>query len=367
MNVTKIRRIFEPGQLRPFKHLHDKDMTLDAFDEIGFSFDKSALDTLMSIQGGKACGMDASPDMQTTPSASAAVQFLQHWMPDTIELLTTANDLDKALPRVLAGRFQDEVIVQAIAELTGMAAPYSDRGAGNFADFNINYEVRHVVRQRVDMEVGRYEEMTSAEAHVNAAELKRNAVRRILETTRNIIGYKGYFEGVNRTYGLLNDPNLGAYETVAAGASASTEWKNKTALEIQRDILAAISKLSAQCAGNFDSDSDRFIILISQKVKDYLNKSNEYKLTVKAWLKENYPNVELRTSAWLNGANGDQNVMYVFADSLGGHKVMYNLVEDVLRLMGVAQLGVITQEQYANACAGVMVVQPLGIVRYTGI
>ncbi|MBO4556294.1 MAG: DUF2184 domain-containing protein [Elusimicrobiales bacterium] len=366
METTKIRLSLEPSQLRPFNHVNDKDLSLEQLEEFGMSFDEKALRTLIATHG-KDCGMDSSPDMHTTPSASTPIEFVRHWMPETIETLTVGQDIDKTLGRDMAGRFQDEAIVQQIVEFTGKAASYSDRGVGNFADYNINNEVRHIVRHRVDMEVGLLESMTSAEAKRNAAELKRRAVRRILETERNLIGYKGYYEGVNRTYGLLNDPNLPAYETVAAGASASTEWKNKTALEIQKDILSAISKLTEQCAGNFDSDTDKFVILVSQKVKDYLNKSNDYKLTVKAWLKENYPNAEIRSSAWLNNVNGNQNVMYVFANRLDGKKVMYNLVQDEVRLIGAVNLGAVSQEQYANACAGVMVVQPLGISRYTGI
>ena len=368
MKVTQIRYSLKPGQFRPGeKFAQDSNVSLDTLGAIGVSADPAALRELMSING-KSAAMDEAPDMITTPSTLTPVQFLQHWMPKAITAATTKRDIDELVGRHTAGSFADAEVVQAVVELTGQPRGYGDRVSGALADFNINYEARTIVRHELDLEVGKLEEEQASRSRLNAAELKREAVRTGLEIERNLIGFYGYKEGVNKTYGITNDPNLPAYESVTAtGTGNSTEWQDKTYDQICADLIVAFSQLQTQSGNNINPLKDSIKLYISAAVVQFLNKPNGLGKTVREWLSENYKGVEVIPSAWLNEVNGDQNVFYLVADKLNGNDVVFQPVQDVLRLIGVFNKGKVYEEQYANATAGVFVVQPTGVVRYTGI
>lgn len=368
MKVTQIRYSLKPGEFRPgVKFAQDNGVTLETLSAIGVSADAAALKELMAANH-QGAALDAAPGMVTTPSTMTPVQFLQYWMPKAITAATTKRDIDDLVGRQTAGSFADAEVVQAVVELTGKARGYGDRVSGALADFNVNYEARTIIRQELDLEVGKLEEEQASRSRLNAAEIKREAVRTGLEIERNLIGFYGFNEGINRTYGLTNDPNLSAYETVtAAGAGDSTEWADKTFKQIVDDLLIAFAKLQAQSGNNVDPTKDKIKLFVSAAVVQFLNKPNEYGKTVRQWLQENYPGLEIKASAWLDDANGDQNVFYLAAEELNGNPVILQPTQDVLRLMGVFNKGKSYEEQYANATAGVFVVQPAGVVRYTGI
>lgn len=367
MKPTEIRFALKPGQFRPGNSFAtDSSISMDTLAKIGVSADAEALSQLMAING-KGSAMDAAPDMITTASTMTPVQVLQYWMPKAIVAATTKRDIDDLIGRASAGSFADAEVVQQIVELTGKPRGYGDRVAGALADFNVNYEARTIVRHELDMEVGKLEEEQAARSRLSAAALKREAVRVGLEIERNLIGFYGFNEGVNKTYGILNDPNLPAYVTVPTASGGTTTWASKTYDEITADWLLAASALRTQSGLNVDPSKDAFRAFVSADAVQYLDKPNAYGKTVKQWLKETFPGLEVVPSAWLNDANGGQDVFYLCAESVNGSPVVIQPTQDIIRLMGVYQKGKTYEEQYANATAGAFVLQPIGIVRYSGI
>lgn len=371
MQPTKINFSLKPGDFRPgVRFAQDKDVTLSTLAAIGVSAEPDALAALMAANG-QSAAMDAAPDMITAPSAMTPVQFLQYWMPKSITLATVRRDIDLLVGRQQAGSFADAQVVQQVVELTGKPRGYADRAQGALADFNANYEARDIVRYELDLEVGKLEEEQAGRARLNAAQLKRDAVQIGLEVERNLVGFYGFAEGLNKTYGITNDPNLPAYETVAkvgTDEAPITKWENKTFLQIQDDWLLAAKTLRDQSGLNVDPNKDRMRAFVSASAIQWLDKTNEFGTkSVRQWLKETFPGLEIVPSQWLDGVNGDQDVFYLCAEEINGSPVVMQLTQDVLRLMGVFPMGKKYQEQYANATAGVFVVQPIGIVRYSGI
>lgn len=371
MNITEIKYSLKPGQFRPgVKFAEDSNISMATLGAIGISADAEALQQAMAMNA-KNAALDAAPDMVTTPSTMTPVQFLQYWMPKAIIAATTKRDIDEVLGRQTAGSFADAEVVQPVVELTGEALPYGDRVNGALADFNVNYEARTIVRQELDLEVGKLEEEQASRSRLNAAQLKREAVRVGLEIERNLIGFYGFNEGLNKTYGVLNDPNLSAYETVPAvsyGGDTTTSWQYKTFEQIQADLLLAFNQLRTQSGQNVDPNKDSIRLVLSANRVEFLDKTNAYGTkTVREWLKETYPRVEIVASQWFNSVNGGQNVFYLIADKINGSDVALQPTQDVLRLMGVYNKGKVYEEQYANATAGAFIVQPIGVVRYTGI
>ena len=320
-----------------------------------------------SMREFKSYATDALPDLQTTASNMTPVQFLQYWIPEMVEVVTASRDADAILGREFAGSWEDEEIVQPVIEYTGQVRPYGDKTTFNLADFNVNYETRTIVRMEQDVEVGKLEVARAAKQRINAQSSKRQASALALAISANDIAFYGYNGGDNKTYGLLNDPNLSSYTTLPAGSAGTTEWSTKTFNEIVSDIKTMFANLRVQTGNNFKPERDASVLALPVSVIDSLQTVNPLGGTsVWDWLGKTYPKCRVESAIQLDGANAGDNVAYLFAESVANMKVVGQYMQDALRLIGVEQKAKGVLECYSNATAGVLVRVPIGISRYTG-
>lgn len=344
----------------------DSKTTNITLDKLGIHYDKAAMNRMIR-QYGKA-GMDALMPTITTPSITTPIQFLQTFLAEPIYTVTAARNIDNLVPRTIVGSFEDEEIVARVVEKVGSARPMTDYGAAMNSDWNLNFETRTIVRYEDGFECSILEEMRAGRVQMNSAQMKREAVAESLAITMNEIGFYGYNDGENRTYGFLNDPNQSAYKTVAAGASGYTTWDKKTFFEIQADIRTGIAFLREQTKNLFNPMKDRFKIAISLDKVDYLGVTSTYTLdSVKDWLTKTYPSCDIETAPELTGANGGADVFYIYLEKLGNQTVVENNIVDTFRLLGTEKRVKSFVEDYANATAGVLWRHPVAMVRYTGI
>lgn len=335
------------------------EVTLDA---LGVHYDESAMREF------KAYATDAAPTLSTAPSKMTPVQFLQFWIPDMIEVVTAARDADAILGREFAGSWEDEEIVQTVVEYAGQARPYGDKTNLNLADFNLSWETRTIVRFEEDLEVGKLEAARAAKMRVDAMGTKRRAAALALAISANDIAFYGYNGGVNKTYGLLNDPNLPAYGTIADGASGNSEWADKTFVEIVADIKSMFAALRVRTGNNFKPMTDRSVLVLPVSVIDQLETPNALGgISVREWLNKTYPLCRVESAIQLDGANAGDNVAYLMAEEIAGTKVAGQYMQDALRLVGVEQKAKNTLESYSNATAGFFLRIPIGVVRVSGI
>lgn len=363
MKETQIIQRFSPAQCRPFAmDAGTKDSTLR---KLGIGVSAKALADYRAIAMD-----DTAPAGITTPSIATPVQFLQWWNPEIVEVATVPTDVDEIIGKTTAGTFADEEIVQPIVEHIGQAHPYGDLANPRLASWNVNFEARTIVRFEESMEVGTLEEERAARMRLSSAKEKRAACATALEIERNLVAYNGFSDGDNKTYGLLNDPNLPAYVSAASNGatpSPSTEWADKTFLQIQADVLSMIAGLQNSSKGLYNPKTKRATLVVALEAEQYLNKTSEYGVSVAKWLSDTYPLITVKSTVFFNGANGDANVAYLVADEINGKKVIEQYVPEVLRFLGVFNKGKSYEEFFANATAGVMVRQPVGVYRLSGI
>ena len=368
--ATILRKEFAPGKMRGFNFDDYSGLKVSAKDlsNFGVSMD-SAL--MSDVQRYFSVGMDAAPALQTTATITNPVQFFQYWAPEAVEYITAARKIDDIVGRDIEGSFEDEEIVTRVLERTGSAKPYTDTANIPLSSWNQNYVTRSIVRFEEGLEVGYLENMRASRMRVDTHREKAAAAAESLAIELNNVGFFGYADGTNKTYGFLNDPNLPAYITVATNGagSPSTKWKDKTFAQITADIITAVSTLQNQLKGNFDPVKEAFTLTVSLAVVQYLNIMNELGTkSVYTWLKETYPNLRIETAVELNGVNGGSNVFYLHVDRIKGRaKTFKQSVQDVLRMVGMEKKAKVTLEDYAAATAGVICQYPLGIVRYSGI
>lgn len=317
----------------------------------------------------------------TTPSITTPIQFLQEWLPGFVHVVTQARLIDELVGITVQGSWDSEEIVQGVMELTGSPQPYSDYSNIPLSSWNTNFETRTIVRFEEGVSTGVLEEARAARMNVSSAESKRTAAGEALEITRNNIGFNGYNDGLNRTYGLLNDPNLPSYVTVVIGAGGFTEWATKTFDEIVADIRTWFAALRVRTGNRLQIRTDRITMALAASAVDQLSKvtsANGY--SVQEWLDKSYPNTRVLSVSEFDAANGGENVAYLYLDSASDvptdqgqdtstddKRTFVQVVPVRFQTIGVQRLATRTEESYSNATAGVLLKRPFNVYRASGI
>lgn len=336
--------------------------TLENLDMLGVSFNQSS-------EGVKYV-MDSMPTQGVTnPTAQVPVQFLQHWMNKIITVVTQATTADEFLGRSTYGEWYQESVVLRLRELTGSVRPYGDHAQAPLARYNYNQEDRTIVRFAQGILTGALEEarLAAMGQKASAYESDRAALGLAFKLNTNAVAFFGYNLGYNKTYGILNDPNLGPYQQVPATSSGDTQWAKKDFYQIVTDLNVAVAELQKQCAGNFIPSKHAFKIGIALSCDQFLNQVNQYGISVRQYIANTWPMAELVVIPEFDGALAGDNVFYLKLEELAGNPVVEQIVPAAVRLVGSVPRASGLYELYTDATAGCFVEQPLGIVRFFGI
>lgn len=341
-----------------------------ALTRLGIGLDNLDQNMVRKMMSG--LGMDALQPTVTTASIGTPIQFLQNWLPGFVFVITAARKIDELVGIMTTGSWEDEEVVQGILERVGTSVPYGDITNVPLSSWNTNFNTRTVVRFEEGMRVGILEAARSARMRVDDAGMKRESAALALEIIRNTVGFFGYNNGLNLTYGFLNDPNLIGYVTVPVGASASTLWATKTFLEICRDIRLAVVALRTNSQDTIDPEKSDITLAVATDVVDWLTTTSDFGISVRDWLRQAYPRIRVVSAPQLNLANGGANVFYLYADkvedmSTDGGLTWIQPVPAKFQVLGVQQLAKAYEEDYSNATAGCMLKRPFAVVRYSGI
>jgi hypothetical protein len=340
--------------------------------DIGINLDNDTVRRMMTGMGFDAVDTGGM-GLSTPATAMTPVRFLQQFLPGLVRVLTAARKIDTLVGVSTAGSWEDESIVQGIMEGTGYAQIYGDHTNIPLSSFNPTFEVRDIVRGEKGMQVGRLEEARASKMQINAATEKRTSAAIALEIFRNRIGFLGFNNGTNRTYGFLNDPGLLAYISLPAGASTFTTWRTKTFLEITADIRLMATQLRVQGKENIDPNKAPCTLAVATSAVDALTVTNvQGTQSVNGWIKENYPNWRIESATELDNANGGLSVVYLYAEKVDDSgtddsRVFIQVVPTKLQALGIEKRAKGYLEDWTNATAGVMAKRPYAVVRASGV
>lgn len=369
---------------RAWKPIAVKDEDVQNFVElsqVGIGFDHSYIAELVNTLK-MAAAMDSNDvgvtpapgQIQSTASVPTLVQFLQAWLPGFVNFITAARKIDELIGMSTIGSWEDEQIVQGMLEPTGNAVPYGDYNNIPLTSWNVNFEWRTVVRFEMGILVGLLEEARAARIRVSSSGEKRSQAGRALDIQRNRVGFYGYNDGAGRTYGFLNDPSLSAYVTVANGATSGTPgWSTKTFNDITADIRTGLATLQIKSFDTIDVETTAITMAIPMGTNQYLTVTQSVGgISVRQWIRDNYPNLRVVTAPELTDANGGLSALYFYAESVqdgssDDNKTFIQVVPSKFQALGVEKRAKAYVEDYANATAGVMCKRPYAVVRYTGI
>lgn len=343
---------------------------------ISNGFVRNAMSALMEGEGmdGNNVGIAPAPiSGLTSPSIATQIQFLQNWLPGFVRVMTGARKIDLLTGISTSGAWEDEEVVFGVMEGTGIAEPYTDIGNIPLASWNLNWERRTVVRFEKGIMVGRLEELRSARMRVDSAGEKRGYAALALDIQRNRVGFYGYNDGANRTYGYLNDPTLPAYVTVPNGAGGSPTWALKTFLEITADLRVAAAYLRVNSKDSIDPTKTPITLAVATKARESLTVTNvQGTISVNDWIRSNYPNWRIESAPELDDANGGAAVFYLYAETVDdgasdNSRVFDQIVPAKFMALGVEKRAKTYVEDYSNATAGVICKRPYAVYRATGI
>ena len=306
-------------------------------------------------------------------SVSANISNLRSFLPGIVKDLTTVRKIDTLIGQTIIGDFKtDDEVVQMTQESAATAIGYSDDVNIPFTSYNMNYEKRDIVRFVIGTKSQFLADAKIEKSGGNPVEAKLSAAVTALEIARNQVGFYGYNAGNNRTYGLLNDPNLPAYEDLPNGANATPQWATKTFQEKQLDVVEAITSLQVSTGGNFDPTMDNFTFAVSLATAGTLTNVNEFGISIQKWIKETYPRCRIEFVPEFDSANTGLNIFYMYVDSMRGDSTdngntIENLISQKLVSIGQAQEIGGVKEGFMNAMYGVIVKRPYGVYRARGM
>lgn len=339
---------------------------LDKIHEAGYGYDSHQP---------KKFGMDTIQQNVTVPSIGTLIQNLQGWLPGSVSIITAAQTIDDFAGIMTIGSFEDAQIVQQIVENTSNPQSYSDFTNVPLAGVNVNYVYRDTVQWEDGFRIGYREELVGARGRLNMAALKRESVMKYgLEVIRNRIGFYGQNSGLNQTYGVLTDPGLPSYVTVATGAVSGTmSWSTKTFQEIYQDILGGIQTIRTQSLGVVAPEKVPMTLAVPINRYDYLARTTDFGISVMDWIRQTYPTIRVISIPEFDNANGGANVFYIFADrvddgtSTDGGQTFIQMVPAKFIVTGVEKHTKGYEEGFAMSTAGIMCKRPFAVYRATGI
>ena len=346
------------------KHVHDMAASYDA------------------MRAEAALGMDADYiNPLTTPSITTPIQFLQEWLPGFVHIVTQARMIDTLIGYSVQGAWETEEVIQGVMDLIGSTAVYGDYTNVPLSSWNVNFERRTVVRFEEGLDTGVLEEARASRMNVSSSAAKRQAAMLVLEIRRNEVGFFGYNNGNNRTFGFLNDPQSPSYVSVALGASGFTTWLSKTFEEIIGDIRTFYSSLRARTGSRLQDGLDNVTLAVASSAYDNLTKvTDQYGYSVLSWLRDSYDNTRVVAVPELDAADGGENVAYLYLDSASDvpidqgqdsstddQRTYVQPIPTKFQTVGVQRTAKTTLESYSNATAGSFLKRPYNIYRATGI
>lgn len=349
--ITEFMSDLAPQQVRKFAHDEFPDASVEDYQALGLSIAE-----------------DADVDGVLEQTGFTPLQYLQYPLNKPIEVLTTPCLIDKIAGRMTGTiDWEMENVIQPAIENTGVPRLYGDDADVPFASFNTDFELRTIQRFELGCRVGRLEDARFAKMGAlgfkSPHDTKRASIAKAFQLLQDEIGFRGMINGSGVTEGLFTDHNLLGAETLPNGGTWLTT--SNTYEKICADIRFLFGTLNSQTDTHFDGMAgDKCQLVLPPLYKNALTTANSLGKTVLEWLKENYPGCEVVAAPRAKNANGAAGgVIMLIADELGGNEVIKQIVPTVMRLLGVEQRMKHVAEDYTFATAGVIVKQPLGIVR----
>lgn len=360
MNFSKVHMRMRPDQVKAFDLCEaikkGNDVTVGFLHDLGVTFDEA--DENIGKMTEIAKEVFAQDAAETAPTIAAGVQFLQHFLSKTIHVITEARVIDKLVGRTIAGEWHDEEIMQPVVEHTGSVTEYSDNADFRLAGFNPTFKKSTIVRFEGGLQTGKLEEarVAAMKLRTSAYDAKRAALGLAFAINTNDIGFNGWNNGANTTYGILNNPDISEAVSITLGSTFQT---------VTAAIRTIVSALRVKSGDNFDPATDAFTMGFASSLVDNLDTTSDMGISVRDWVKKTYPKSRIVSVPQFDTANGGAKVIMFILDTIAGESCVDQYIPATMRLLGTDRRAKGIREDYTNATAGILVSHGEGVVKYS--
>ena len=315
----------------------------------------------------------APANMITAPNVNAPFGALAYIRPKAVEMLVAPMVADRLSEAQKNGNWGDEAVIIKTKEYKGGTSPDDGTSSDvflakvNYTPVNRGvyyYATGWYSTDRAEATAGAFQENYRAE--------QAEAAMRTMAIDRNNF----FFNGVSikgsslPIYGLLNDPNLEAYNVVAS-EGGQTAWASKSPESIANDITAGYAKLNEQSNGlvgdGIESGRGKLVLAVAGNSEPQLNRTNTYGKTARAMLKETYGDkLEIVSVPQFNRANSSSDVFYLIYRE-AGYETFINSYVEMARAYPLFIKDSTVSQKISGATSGCILQYPMFVARFTGI
>lgn len=318
----------------------------------------------------------------TTPNINAPLAGpLTYIQPEAIKILTAVRNFEK-----LGGKLekngswgQDSLSIKT-KEYVGKVQPYT---AGNSAtmgtttsDVNLSYVPVGVYYYENSWSADDKEVSSAGFFNENLLSEKAEASMLAIAIERNAVNFLGKKEkGLKLpVYGIFTyylKENNNTINVVKSNSNSQTSWQNKTTEEIFNDIVDMINALNIKSKGNsvdaFNAGK-KYNIGVANAVYGLLDKTNQYGLSVRAKLKEQYGDgINLVNVPELDGFASGDNCAWISIDGADNVETIKGSYVELARTFQIDRLGSVSSQKIASAISGGIVQRPMFAYMVKGI
>jgi len=268
---------------------------------------------------------DAQPQMISQPNAAIPGFFTQLVDPEVVRILQAPNKGAEIYGEEKKGSWVDQTIFIPIVENTGEVSSYGDFNTMGRSDVNEQWEQRQSYLFQTIIEYGDLEVERAGAAKLELVSEKQQSAAKTLDKFMDYIYHYGLAGMLN--YGITNDPGLLANLTPTLKANGNAnKWVfngvvNASAEEIYADFQLLFNQLTSQSQGYITADTPMTLVL-PNTVASALTAINSFGITIKAFIKESFPNITYVTDPRYTGVSGG-NLVQLIAKEFDGKKTGY--------------------------------------------
>lgn len=306
-------------------------------------------------------------DSYTAPNIGLPNGILAQMSAEVIEAIFAKRSAEEvAGSRKKVIDFADEAYFLPSLETTGKTTPYGDFAQVKVVGINPNFEQYGHYRFSARMTVGSLEEEQLSKAKINVFDRKMGAVMEALEIEANRTAFNGYIDntsGQYLVYGLLNNPQLPAWN-----ASAKT-FDAMTYAEIMAFFASAVAQLTSQTGNNVNVNSKIRVAIASNKFAYLAGLVTEFGYSALEGLKKAYPNMEFISVYEFEKAYNNQDCIYFIGESMAGGvaETLFLGYSELARMSNLVLQEEFRSQQVSSGSVGAVVTKPLFVLRYNNI
>lgn len=311
--------------------------------------------------------MDAQPSLITVPNAGIPAFFTQLVDPDVVRILQAPNKGAQILGEQKKGTWVDQTILIPVVENTGEVSSYGDFNENGRSDTNETWEQRQSYLFQTIVEYGDLEVERAGAAKLNLVSEKSTSAAKTLDKFSDYTYHFGV-AGL-QCYGLLNDPALSPALTPTTKAAGGAKWVTNgvitaQAAEIYADFQAMFQELTSTSGGLIDADT-KFKLVYPNVVAAAMTAVNSFGITIRAFIKESFPNVEFIVDPRYATTAG--NLVQLIAETFDGNSIGYCAFNEKMREHPMVRDSSSYKQKRTAGTWGAIVRYPLAIAQMIGV